>query len=168
MPEIEKQVTHLPGVTMNPQTGEAHVPTPAGDVKVEVKKDGTPHFIFQDTPATHKLFNELIRKNSLEAEAAAAKGQSYIPTTGDRLKSYATSNMTPLKTVAFVVVGYTVYRIGLWAGRRMAEYFGWNLFGNEVMEDEEMVAGGTPGFDERRSPRRQRRPAEPTQPTAAA
>lgn len=176
--EVEKTVTQLPvqqaqpkpGVIINPQTGEAAVPTPEGNVRVEVKADGTPHFLFQNTPAAHKLADEFIRLNSLQEEAAAAKGQTYNPKLGERLKNLATSNLTPFKTVAFVVIGYTAYRIGAWAARRLAEYMGWDLFGNEMLpEDGEMHAGGNKDFDERRSPRRQpRRQQEPTQPTASA
>lgn len=170
--EIEKTVTPLPGVTLDPQSGTAKVLDASGhEVKTEVKKDGTLHLLFQNTPAAHKLAEELIRLNGLEAEAAAARGQVYKPTLGARIKSVATSNVTPLKLVAFAVIGGVSIWLGRMALRKMAEYFGWNLFGNEIgEEDGEMSAGGNRDFDERRSPRRQRRtpPNEPTQPTASA
>jgi hypothetical protein len=183
MPEIQKTVTHFPrrdqegpqpgqegpqpGVAMNPQTGEAHVPTAEG-VKVEVKADGTTHFLFPNTPAYVKLVDEIIKKEGLQLEAATARGQTYNPTTWTRVKNVFTTNASVGKVVVIMVAGYGIYRLGAWAGRRLAEYFGWNMFGNIVNEDE-MFAGGNKNFDERQAPRRApRRPSEPTQPTAAA
>lgn len=157
------------GVTTNPQTGESHVPNADGTTHTETMGEGSPGFLFgEDTPAVRHLLSELIKRNALEAEAAAARGQKFNPTMGSRAKSVVSSNITPLKLVGFVVVGGVTYWLGKKALNFLARKMGWNLFGNVVETEEEMYAGGTKDFDERKAPRTRRPSIPATQPQATA
>src|SRR6267154_2299586 len=101
--EIEKMETvhqlPRPGVSLKPATGEAHVPTPEGDVRVEVKAGGSTHFLFNNTPTSKNFLKKLVEKNDLKAEASAAQGESYNPTLWGRIKGVSTSNVTPARLV---------------------------------------------------------------------
>lgn len=164
------QTSPKPGVVVRPATGEAVVPTDDGNVRVEVKSEGgNTHFMFQDTPASKKLLDMIIERTGVKAEASAAQGKVYEPTMGARVKNLLTTHVSPTKALVLVFVGYGVIKLAGWTARKAAEYFGWNMFGNIVADEEEMFAGGNKDFDERKAPRpRRQTQAPPTQPSAMA
>jgi hypothetical protein len=120
--------------------------------------------LVDDGPETAKLIQELIQKNGLEAQAAKAQGRIYNPSMGDRIKSQATQNITPIKLVVIGLGAAVTYYLGQKALNALARYMGWNLFGNVVHHEavtEEVV-------DVKKFQSPPRRPSTPTHISASA
>lgn len=131
--QTEKTVTQIQrGVTTNMETGESHVPTPEGGARSEAGGHEDLSYIFSGSQASKKLVEELINKNGLQAEAAAAKGQEYKPTFTSRVSGVLTTQVTPARLVVFTIVGLGTYYLSKWAAKKLASAMGWNLFGNVV------------------------------------
>lgn len=122
------------GAVVDPVSGQASVPTPNGGTRQENRSEKfvLGQWLLEDKPETHAFIKELIEKNGMEAAYYKARGQSYTPSLGQRVRSVATSNLTPVKAIGLVVVGAIAYKLGELVMKKLAKKFGWNILGNVV------------------------------------